>query len=287
MASLTTRSRIGLLTAVLLESLLLAAAWWQPALAAPAVMGLLALLAYSGAQLIPQVLPFVTGNSVGNDGQASDSPLAAGEHELAEALHARLDTSIPGTRTFYQVRLRRRFWGWVCTASSRVPALPWHYQVYTWGTRPNLDKMARMLVGPLRWFAPQAKAQELAEDILSRDGMQRVLAGTYFVPSGQNSTIEYRFTPYSLILYRGGRPLGSFCLQARGRYPLWDVVLSRIIMVQGSELDFLRTAYFYGPIPPYFALPMTRGQFLDIYGEEATERWDTFISSTPAQATRR
>lgn len=283
MGPLLTPSLIGLLIAAALEAALLAAAVWQPALSGLATLGLLGVLAYGGFFAVYHLLPQLTGGH--GDAGATDGPMSSGEHDLADALQSKLEQTLPGTRGFYQVRLRRRFWGWVCTASSRVPSLPWQYQVYAWGARPNLDKMARMLAGPLQWFAPQAKAHELAEDILGRDGMQRVLAGTYFVPSGLTPSVEYRFTPYSLILYRGGRPLGSFCLQARGRYPLWDVVLSRIIMVQGSEIDFLRTAHFYGPVPPYFAVPMTRDQFLEIYGKEALERWDTYTSSTLGKAT--
>jgi hypothetical protein len=265
------------------EALLLVAAVWSPRLSGLATLGMLGLIAYVGFLVVYNLLPQVAGGR--SDDDSLITPASSNELDLADALQTRLEALLPGTRTFYQVRLRRKFWGWVCSANSRVPSLPWQYQVYTWGARPNLDKIARMLVGPLQWFTPQAKAHELAEDILGHDGMQRVLAGTYFVPSQLNNTVEYRFTPYSLILYRGGRPLGSFCLQARGRYPLWDVVLSRVIMVQGSELDFLRTAHFYGPVPPYFAVPMTRDQFLEIYGKEALERWDIYTSSTLGKAT--
>ena len=201
--------------------------------------------------------------------------------EEEEALAESLDNLVPQMHGFYQIRLQRRFWGWVCTVNSRIPSLPWHFQLYTWDKRPDREKMARLAVGPLLQYMPHAKAHQLAEQILGRDGMEQVLASRYVVKSRLNPQVVYLFTTGSMYLYQNGIVVGSFCLNARGgRYPLWDVVLSRIMMVTGSELEFLRTAYFYGPVPPFFARPMNRNQFGEIFGKENLERWDTYTSST-------
>ncbi|MBI4496747.1 MAG: hypothetical protein HY689_02470 [Chloroflexi bacterium] len=282
MRSLLTTVAVGLVLWALLQSGLLLVTARMPStagLVGVGVLGLLGALVFLGLR---GALPALPGSrertAYDADNDAAEDPAAA------TAVAQRLEGLLPTTSAFYQVRLRRKFWGWICTATSRIPSLPWQYQVYTWGQRPDVEKIARMLVGPLQWFTPQAKAHQLAEQILGREGMQRILAGTFFLPSRLSPAIEYRFTPYSLILYRDGRPMGSFCLQPRGRFPLWDVVLSRVLMVAGSELEFLRTAHFYGPVPPYFAVPMTREQFAEIYGKEALEKWDTCTSSILGRA---
>lgn len=211
----------------------------------------------------------------------------AASSDKQNLLQEKLESHFPDISRFCKVELRPSWFGWIATVSSRISAIPWQYNVYVWGNRPNLDKVAKMLAEPILWFTPQAKAYKLAVSILGQANVARVMGGVYFEQSRINPRVEYRFTPYSSIIYCSGRPLGSFCLNAQGRYPLWDVVLSRILMVQGSELTFLRTANFICSGPPLFAVPMTREQFRDIYGEEALEQWDTYTSSTPAKVTQR
>lgn len=197
-----------------------------------------------------------------------------------QALLNLLERDYPGIQGHIHVLLRRSHVGWECIANNS-------HRVYTWGAEPNLGKMSRMLKDPVLEHMRDVKARELALQILGRVGMQEVETGMYVVHSGFNTAVRYRFSPYEIILYRNNQPYGSFCLIARGRYPLWDVVLSRILMLQGSERDFLRTAHYYGSVPPYFARPMTRDQFAIIYGEEALTRWDSYTFSTLTPVTKR
>lgn len=208
--------------------------------------------------------------------------------EATERLADLLEADFPGARTFCRLTIRPSLMGWLCAVGSTVQRMPGEYEAAIWGSQINVDRMARQLRSPLQWFVPRAKAHELACDILGDGGVQKVLKGGFSITSSLNYSVTYVVTWNSISLYNGKNLVGSFCLQAKGSYPPWDVILSRIFMIQGSELDFLMTAVFIDAGgSSYSGKTMTREQFLAIYGKGAIGQWDNYMSSTRARVIAR
>lgn len=200
------------------------------------------------------------------------------EDEIAEAterLADLLEADFPGARAFCRFTIYPSLMGWICRVDSRVQRMPAWGEASIWGSQIHVARIAKKLESQVGWFVPQAKAYELAYDILGYDGVQRILDGTYTVRSCLNRSVAYVIAPYSITLRKGNgehrRFIGTFCLQARGRYPLWDVILSRIFMLQANERDFLQTAFFRPNEGSFFRSqqPITPQEFEAIYGKEA------------------
>jgi hypothetical protein len=134
----------------------------------------------------------------------------------------------------------------------------------------------------------EARAAALARRLLGEEGMQQIERGHYIVQSGLCPQVQYRLSGGGISLWKDGLLTGNFCLQSRGPYPAWDDVLSRIYLLRGAEVEFLRTANFAEPYEQMSAArPMRREQAERIYGQEGVQQWANSSSSSHAPATAR
>lgn len=131
------------------------------------------------------------------------------------------------------------------------------------------------------------RAAALALHLLGDGGFQQVMRGRYTVPSTLHPGLEYRIGLNTISLWSGTAFVGQFCILATGGYPLWDGILSRIMMVRGAELELLTTANFGNEERRFEAGPMPRYLVDRIFGRKGLDQWDRYTSSAGAPATAR
>lgn len=121
----------------------------------------------------------------------------------------------------------------------------------------------------------QARALALAEHVFGNT--HRIRDREYWVRSSLSARVSYRCEITYVKVYIASKWIGTLCLQTSPEYPLWDGIVSRILLLQHDEVAFLRAANFWyedGSTDFLHPQPMTREKVSYIYGERATKKWE-------------
>lgn len=93
------------------------------------------------------------------------------------------------------------------------------------------------------WYLAQARAEALAVQKLGANAVLALKGDGLYLPSVLCPDVVYRAFTNAIHVCLRGREVASLCLQPYGdKFPYWDGVLTRVLMLQNDELEVLRTA---------------------------------------------